>query len=297
MWCISVCTPSRVEAREVKYHALALWLMKRLVREEWFESVIGIRTLIIEYWRLERYNIYITKEREIYMSEDKNINVSVVPKFAETALENVLEAPSKSIGDTFSDIWYLVLGGPIAQAVEKRKMKYAVDLEAYKKKIEEEIEKIPDNKKCEPDVQVTGAILEASKYCAEKEELRNMFAKLIASSMNLDKQDIIHPIFVDIIKRMDNLDAKVLKYIFLKDKYTFSDVSYERMKFCLEILFSLGLIDNLKTNSEIDVPNSFKELLSQLISLGLDVKTSFSEEIIGTFVLTKLGEKFCEVCL
>lgn len=231
------------------------------------------------------------------MSEDKNINVSVVPKFAETALENVLDKPSKSIGETFSDIWYLVLGGALGQMAEKRKMKYAADLEKYKKKIEEEIEKIPDDKKCEPDIQMIGSVLEASKYCVEKEELRNMFAKLIVSSIDIDKQDIVHPIFIDIIRRMDNLDARVLKYIFLKKGYDFHNVSPGKIEFCLEILYSLGLLDNVKRNSREDAPSSFKEFLLLIASLGIDIKTLYSEEVLSTFALTDLGEKFCEVCI
>jgi len=165
------------------------------------------------------------------MSEDKNINVSIVPKFAETALENVLEEPSKAVGSTFNDIWFLTLGGPIGQLAEKRKMKYAADLEAYKKEIEEEISKVPNEKRCEVDIQIIGSIMEASKFCIEKEELRNMFSKLIASSMNTEREVSVHPAFPDMIRQLCPDEAKILKYLKSKlsendNKFALVDIRY-----------------------------------------------------------------------
>ena len=106
-----------------------------------------------------------------------NGNIPEIPDFAEKAIENVLDEPTKAMGSTFADIWFLALGGPIGQLAQKRRIKYAYDLKLFKQKTEEEISKIPQEKRLEADIQIVGPILEAAKYCAEKEQLRNMFAK------------------------------------------------------------------------------------------------------------------------
>ncbi len=62
---------------------------------------------------------------------------------------------------------------------------------------------------------IVGPALEASRYYIEEEELRKMFAKLIASSMNKNKSEIsiTHPSFVEIIKQLTPLDAQILDFI------------------------------------------------------------------------------------
>ena len=57
-------------------------------------------------------------------------------------------------------------------------------LENYNRELHEKIEAIPNEKRVEPDIQIVAPALEASKYCVEKEELREMFVNLIASSMS-----------------------------------------------------------------------------------------------------------------
>lgn len=178
------------------------------------------------------------------MSEDKNINVSVVPKFAETALENALDKPSKSIGETLDDIWYLVLGGALGQMAEKRKMKYAADLEKFKKKTEEEIEKIPYKKRCEPDLQAIGVILEKSKYCADKELMRDIFAKMIAASMNIDKKDKVSPYLVDIVGNMSESEIRCFLYVANQEKKKLNKIEcdIENQRLSAVILEHLGII-------------------------------------------------------
>lgn len=166
------------------------------------------------------------------MPEDKNINISLVPKFAEKAMENILEEPSKKIGHTLSDVWYLIFGGSIELLAERKKIKYEIALQKYKREIEDEINKI-----CVPysqgvDLQVVGQALEASKYCIEEKELRAMFAKLIASSMDENKHGLVHPSYAEIIRQISADEAKILKYIYLnieKEKNRFPIVDIRQI--------------------------------------------------------------------
>lgn len=149
------------------------------------------------------------------MSEEKNnkssfIDLPDLPPSIDNAIQNLTDAPTRSIGTTFSDIWDLVFGH-ISYLSEKQRIKYSAKLERYKIELESAINDIPADKKIEPSVQITAQALENSKYCVEEKELRQMFTTLISNSMNIDYLGDIHPSFAGILKQMSPLDAIILK--------------------------------------------------------------------------------------
>lgn len=255
------------------------------------------------------------------MSEDKDINVSIVPEFVDKALENVLDKPSKEVGNTFGDIWYLILGGPIGHMAEKRKIKYAKYLQIYKEKIEMEINRIPAESRVEADIQIVGPALEASKYCAEKGELRDMFAKLIASSMNREKKDRVHPILCELLGRITPFDAVIFRQICHIGDFDMPVLwkKREELTFSLQVMSGLGIIKKrLNSNSNIDefLDNKFKKVeVYNLVGCLLDTeKISFEENwgyqkeywendilfqsyVLGFFDLTNTGKILKEICL
>lgn len=146
------------------------------------------------------------------MDDNKTINTLLnaeLPASADNALKNLTDKPTLSIGTTFSDLWYLVFGG-ISYLSEKKKIKYAHNLELYRKQLESSISQIPPEKLVEPSTQTTAQALENSKYCIDEENLRSMFTSLISNSMNSDYQKDIHPSFAEIIKQMSPLDAEII---------------------------------------------------------------------------------------
>ena len=66
------------------------------------------------------------------MSEKNSFpfDIPELPDSVDNALKNLSDAPTKSIGQTLSDAWFLVFGG-ISHQANKRRMKYAHDLEIY----------------------------------------------------------------------------------------------------------------------------------------------------------------------
>ena len=138
-----------------------------------------------------------------------------MPECVDKALTNLTEQPTKAIGNTVSDIWFLVFGG-IGQLAEKRKLRYAVELESYNRELHEKIEAIPNEKRVEADIQIVAPALEASKYCVEKEELREMFVNLIASSISSEKAENMHPIFTDIMRILTGRQSRWRKSLILK---------------------------------------------------------------------------------
>ncbi len=142
----------------------------------------------------------------------------IIPASVDKAIENITDKPTKNIGTTFADLWYLVFGG-VSHAADKRRIKYQIALEEYEKECHKKIDAIPIEKRIEPDVQTAASALEASKYCAENKEVREMFANLIASSMNSDTADLTHPSFPEILRQMSSLDAQILSKFQFKKQY------------------------------------------------------------------------------
>lgn len=75
------------------------------------------------------------------------------------------------------------------------------------------VEKIPEEKQCEPEPYVAVPAIQQIAYCYDSEVLRDMYANLLASSMNTDKKWTVHPSFVDVIKHITPDEAKLLRIL------------------------------------------------------------------------------------
>ncbi|MCD7863586.1 MAG: DUF4393 domain-containing protein [Lachnospiraceae bacterium] len=193
------------------------------------------------------------------------IDLPEVPDSVDTALKNLTDKPTKNIGTTLSDVWYLVFGG-ISHKADIRRLKYSAELEKYKAELDEAISTIPLEKKIEPSVQITAQALENSKYCVEEPELRSMFSTLIANSMNADYNQKIHPSFAEIIKQMSPLDAKVLRM--------FKHTNAAGLPLCnFRLVADNGgyyeLSEKILLNTTLDNAIPYSQALSSLERLGL----------------------------
>jgi hypothetical protein len=77
--------------------------------------------------------------------------------------------------------------------------------------LKEKISKIPEEKICEPEPYIAIPAIQQLSYCENSDVLRDLYANLLASSMNLDTKWSVHPSFVDIIKQLTPDEAKILK--------------------------------------------------------------------------------------
>src|SRR5690606_2559977 len=81
----------------------------------------------------------------------------------------------------------------------------------YKKQVAQKIIEIDENNLQEPPISVVGPALEASRFYIEEQELREMFANVIASSMDKSKSNHVHHSFVEIIKQLSPDDANNIR--------------------------------------------------------------------------------------
>jgi len=69
---------------------------------------------------------------------------------------------------------------------------------------------IPEDRIQEPPVNIVGPALEASKYHMAVEEMREMFANLVAHACDKQMEPEIHPAFVAILTQITPLEASIL---------------------------------------------------------------------------------------
>ncbi len=255
-----------------------------------------------------------------------NLEINAIPDSVDNAIKNLTDEPTRTAAHTLSDIWYLVFGG-ISHIADKRRMRYAHNLDCLRHELANKINKIPADKQIEPNIQVTAQALEDSKYCVESKQLREMFSNLIANSMNADYAMVAHPAYAGVIKQMSPTDARVLKAIppkylipivdyVIEDKRSgFTETQYSNIYIPflpgLDILkqatsiSSLSRLGILNIDTELKITDEsayepyehepvFKEF-SQKIYRYNPSKVATLRKYCGR--LTPFGENFVQVCL
>lgn len=130
----------------------------------------------------------------------------------EKFLEEATTPLAKRVGNTISSIWTIVFGN-IDIYAEKKEAQRQLSLQQFKDELERKVLSVPPEKLIEPPLHILGPTLEASKYYFECEEIRTMFANLIASSINTDSTSKAHPSFVEVIKQINPDEAKIIKLL------------------------------------------------------------------------------------
>lgn len=80
-----------------------------------------------------------------------------------------------------------------------------------KKLLEEKLQNVGIDKIVTPPSYIGVPALQAISYCMDDEQLRDMYAELLANAMNIDTVTNVHPTYVEIIKQMSPFDATVFK--------------------------------------------------------------------------------------
>lgn len=81
------------------------------------------------------------------------------------------------------------------------------------KLLAQKLEKVEYQKIVSPESYVAVPAIQAIAYSMNSEELRELYANLLAKSMYIETKERVHPSFVEIIKQMSPIDALVFKKI------------------------------------------------------------------------------------
>ncbi|MBC5625642.1 DUF4393 domain-containing protein [Clostridium sp. NSJ-49] len=101
----------------------------------------------------------------------------------------------------------------ILYPVKKANITYKYKLEEFENDLKLKIQDTPRENLIEAPISIVGPTIESLKYTIDTPEVREMYLNLLGTSMNVESVIYAHPSYVEIIKQMSPLDAKVLKKI------------------------------------------------------------------------------------
>lgn len=92
------------------------------------------------------------------------------------------------------------------------------NVEKTKQLLEENLKNADPEKIVSPEPYVAVPAIQAISYAMDSDELRTLYANLLAKSIYKDTKDSVHPAFTEIIKNLSPLDCKVFNSIMTTDQ-------------------------------------------------------------------------------
>lgn len=80
-------------------------------------------------------------------------------------------------------------------------------------RVAEKLKSIPPERIVPPPPNVAGPALEALKYTGYEDQLRDLYAQLLATAMDQSTSSNAHPAFVDMIKSMSPDEARIMRWM------------------------------------------------------------------------------------
>lgn len=201
--------------------------------------------------------------------------------------------------------------------------------EFLEKRVTEKLEYVPQERIITPQLNVAGPAIEALKFTAEEETLQEMFANLIANSLDSKTAIEAHPSFVDIIKNLSSDEGLILKlFSHPMNQYPVIDVQLKKKggreyntiiknysslaikASCKHPQLAPNYLDNLCRLGLLDIPSGVKlnrpELYDQLektpiielIKKQHEASTNHTIECKQRMVeVTSIGSQFINSCV
>ena len=260
------------------------------------------------------------------MREDKSKEqiVEGVKELAKEVYTDLAKPIVKSIGSIVSLPFKAIDAAltPIKKWIDRRNANY----EETKALLAEKLKGVDESKIVEPEAYVAVPAMQQLSYSYSSEDLRIMYANLLATSMVNDTKWNVHPSFVDIIRQLSPADAKAMNVLYTPDYLTvlkvvvlecetdvYNDIlqnysaelkdiysDYIQLSSSLENLQRLGLINIdynriVKPDSlyEVYENDEFIDAIREQYKDEKDIKVLFRK---GLIELTDFGISFCKVC-
>jgi hypothetical protein len=135
-------------------------------------------------------------------------------------------------------------------------------------RVSEKLKDRPEEKIITPDPSIVGPSLEALRYTGNDLNLRELYASLIATSMDADKVQSAHPGFVEIIKNLSSDEALLMRFFYRSDRHALLDVKRTMKQVAgeFDLMRNVSLIGQ---RSGIKNTNLTSNYIDNLCRLGL----------------------------
>ena len=152
-------------------------------------------------------------------------NLPQLPISSETG--DALAKPiAESVGNAGKDILEAVFHVAL-DGIRRFNMQRQFKLDKFQKELEEGTSSIPLENRDDSKLGLVLKAVEDSKYQLDEDDIRELFTKLITSTLDNRKNDKVLPIFSTIISNMTPSEANLLKSLYL---YTLSLTPYVELK-------------------------------------------------------------------
>jgi hypothetical protein len=135
-------------------------------------------------------------------------------------------------------------------------------------RLEEKLSSVAPEKITAPPTNVAGPALEAMRFTGDTPQLREMYASLLATAMNADTAGVAHPAFVEIIKQLNQDEAKILAALANRRYRPVINV-FARLKAQQSKTLATRCQSMLDEEAGISRPDLFPTYIDNLIRLGL----------------------------
>lgn len=239
--------------------------------------------------------------------------------------DDTISPAAKEVGKTLAIVPSTV--NALLAGVRKWNMYQEYSVAETDKLLSQKLANTPPEKLVEPEAYVAVPALQAISYSMDNDELRNLYANLLAKAMNIDTKNDVHPAFIEVIKQLSPYDAELLKKLFSNSKrvvkykvrmqeseskssgYDFIDslLDPSLMEFVdfPTINFSLDNLERLKIVNISDywfhVPEEYAKIDKHFTENVVNVLTEiypdapYIKKIKGSIQLTEFGKKFIQI--
>lgn len=237
--------------------------------------------------------------------------------------EKLLNPTAKIIGDSLAGIIGFVLS-----PLQKLHILNEQKLKQYQNEIQNKTDKIPESHRDPSKLGLALKAIEESKYQINEDELRNLFANLVSSSVDGRKNSSITPRFASVLSQLGKDEATILKKLNSQDrqatlgflslvdtqnkqvsKITPTTLVWNRLDYKLDLEKSLDILTSLGVitiNYDRKIPgelyniqvNQLKEFL--VSTYGVDFQLSETRSFsfsYGVISCTDFGKKLLDVIL
>lgn len=146
----------------------------------------------------------------------KDVGVAVVKELAKDVYKDGFQPATKQVGEALNTL--TGLANTVLLPVKLANAYFGYKASEFLTDLENKAKDIPADKLQEPPLMIAGPVLEGLKY-NDNQDLREMFLNLLAASMNSDTADNAHPSYVETIKQLSPLDAKIFREIYLVNQF------------------------------------------------------------------------------
>ena len=262
------------------------------------------------------------------MSDKEMLDVTaeIAKEIAKDAYDDVGKPVMKPTGELVGLIPRAIKAA--LSPLEKWVLQKEYNVAETKKLLEEKLQNTPPELIESPEPHIAVPAMQYISYCMDNEELREMYANLLANSMNKVIKNGVHPGFVEIIKQLSPDEAKILKYLY-KNPFVptislkvykepsgmvvinrvFTNVPelcgcerpYEYEKY-IDNLSRLGVVrvppDECLTNKlQYDPLKNHPDIIKEKNELEALESVARVDYIEGHIELTKWGRNFCSICV